>query len=137
MEQRVRWRESHHKQTFSKRLLRSMELLDSLETKIYVDAPKEVAASQEEFVAGLLGEIGHDSPDGILVSIGPYSTKGSFAVPTEVVPRMDEFIQGANNQSCTLWRIYRAMPSTFASRSENQANPRASNRVRNAHYGLT
>eukprot|EP00965_Chrysotila_dentata_P134811 4458793-Pleurochrysis_carterae.AAC.1 len=35
-----------------------------------LDAPKEVPASQEEFVAGLLGEIGHDSPDGITVAIG-------------------------------------------------------------------
>eukprot|EP00965_Chrysotila_dentata_P122519 4049499-Pleurochrysis_carterae.AAC.1 len=59
-----------------------------------LDAPKEVPASQEEFVAGLLGEIGHDSPDGITVAIGPYSIKGSFAVPIELVPQLDQFIQG-------------------------------------------
>jgi len=45
-------------------------------------------------VAGLLGEIGHDNPDGITVAIGPYSIKGSFAVPIELAPRMDNFIQG-------------------------------------------
>eukprot|EP00965_Chrysotila_dentata_P005472 179521-Pleurochrysis_carterae.AAC.1 len=59
-----------------------------------LDAPKEVPASQEEFVAGLLGEIGHDNPDGITVAIGPYSIKGSFAVPIELVPQLDHFIQG-------------------------------------------
>eukprot|EP00965_Chrysotila_dentata_P047678 1581641-Pleurochrysis_carterae.AAC.1 len=46
-----------------------------------LDAPRAVPASQEDFVAGLMAELDHDTPDGITVAVGPFSTKGTFAVP--------------------------------------------------------
>eukprot|EP00965_Chrysotila_dentata_P178822 5905129-Pleurochrysis_carterae.AAC.1 len=58
-----------------------------------LDAPREVPASQEKFVAGLMAELDHDSPDGITVAVGPFSTKGTFAVPISLAPKVDEFIQ--------------------------------------------
>uniref|UniRef100_A0A7S4F6L8 Uncharacterized protein n=1 Tax=Chrysotila carterae TaxID=13221 RepID=A0A7S4F6L8_CHRCT len=59
-----------------------------------LDAPREVPASQEEFLAGLMAELDLDNPDGITVAVGPFSTKGTFAVPIAIAPKVDEFIQG-------------------------------------------
>mmetsp|Transcript_52493 Transcript_52493/g.114502 ORF Transcript_52493/g.114502 Transcript_52493/m.114502 type:complete len:282 (-) Transcript_52493:391-1236(-) len=39
-----------------------------------------------------MAEINTDSPDGITIAVGPYSTKGTFAVPIAIAHKVDELI---------------------------------------------
>eukprot|EP00965_Chrysotila_dentata_P058118 1926770-Pleurochrysis_carterae.AAC.2 len=62
-----------------------------------LDAPCKVSASQKEFVTGPLVDLDHDSFDDITLAAGPFSTKGTFAVPHSLASQRIRTMQFALN----------------------------------------
>jgi len=58
------------------------------------DPPLGVPVSQEEFAAGLMAEIGHESTDDLMITLIPNNAISKFTVPASAATKVRDFIYG-------------------------------------------